>query len=239
MLVGAISVVGRFARVGCVQNFIGTVVLLGFKAGAALLIASTQVPKIFGVEGSGGNFFARIAHLAAEMSHAHIPSAILGLSALLALVALARFFPGRPSTLLVVTAVLILVHSGVLAGLGIRLAGHIPDGLPLPAFPLLGLCFADLEYACLRQENRSALLGGARIANRNLRRIEISIVAYAKNGYNAGRFQKRIQPVRILRRQPLHIEARLLSTFEVVIENAGVLGTTSDLQTAGVNPTHL
>lgn len=145
IITGVISVVGRFLRVGYVQNFIGTVVLLGFKAGAGLFIASTQLPKIFELEGGGGNFFTRVWALVPQLPHAHLPSLLLGVGAVAAMLLLAHFFPGRPTTLGVVATVLVLMHTGALAHLGIRIAGHIPDGLPRPSFAAMALSIRDLQ----------------------------------------------------------------------------------------------
>ena len=145
IVVGAISITGRFLRVGYVQNFIGTVVLLGFKAGAGVFIASTQLPKIFGVSGGNGNVFTRLWALGAQLPHTHVPSLFLGAGAVAALLLLARFFPGRPTTLGIVATILVLMHSGVLGHLGIAVAGHIPDGLPRPSFAALALSVRDLQ----------------------------------------------------------------------------------------------
>ena len=50
-------------RLSSLVNFISETILLGFKAGAALTIAMTQLPKLFGVEGGGESFFDRIVIL--------------------------------------------------------------------------------------------------------------------------------------------------------------------------------
>ena len=42
------------------MNFISETILIGFKAGAALTIALTQLPKLFGVPGGGDHFFERL-----------------------------------------------------------------------------------------------------------------------------------------------------------------------------------
>src|SRR3984893_12466259 len=57
LIVGIVSVAGRFIGLANVAYFISDSVLVGFKTGAALYIASTQLPKLFGIEGVSGNFF--------------------------------------------------------------------------------------------------------------------------------------------------------------------------------------
>ena len=60
-MVGVIAIGGRFLGLANLAYFFSDSVLTGFKTGAALYIASTQLPKLLGLEGSGGNFFARLA----------------------------------------------------------------------------------------------------------------------------------------------------------------------------------
>jgi len=143
-LVGVICIIGRFVRVGYIVNFISSVVLTGFKTGAALFIASTQLPKIFGVPGGSGSFFERIGALAVQLPHAHLPDIVLGVTAVAALLVLTHRFPGRPTTIAVVVAILLLMHVDALQHLGIELVGRIPNGLPFPSFPVLTLSNDDL-----------------------------------------------------------------------------------------------
>jgi SulP family sulfate permease len=67
LMVGMICIAGRFVGLANAAYFISDPVLIGFKAGAALYIASTQLPKLFGLEGATGNFFARVAHVAVSL----------------------------------------------------------------------------------------------------------------------------------------------------------------------------
>ena len=60
LAVAIICFIAYIFKLSSVVNFISDSILLGFKAGAALSIMATQLPKIFGVEGGGSNFFTRI-----------------------------------------------------------------------------------------------------------------------------------------------------------------------------------
>ena len=48
------------SRPASIVNFVSETVLIGFKAGVALYLASTQLPKLFGIHGSHGDFWERI-----------------------------------------------------------------------------------------------------------------------------------------------------------------------------------
>ncbi|HMK34541.1 MAG TPA: SulP family inorganic anion transporter, partial [Desulfomonilaceae bacterium] len=60
ILVGIISFFAWLLRLSDVVSFISETILSGFKLGAALVIASTQLPKIMGIKAGGHNFFERI-----------------------------------------------------------------------------------------------------------------------------------------------------------------------------------
>jgi len=104
LMVGLISIGGRYIGFANAAYFISDPVLLGFKTGAALYIASTQLPKLFGVEGATGNFFERIGHVIGSLPEAHLPSLLFGLGAIALFIVFQRSFPGRPTTLVVVVA---------------------------------------------------------------------------------------------------------------------------------------
>src|SRR5438477_10141626 len=55
ILVAALAFAAWLIRAGVVVNFISETVLIGFKTGVALVLASTQLPKLFGMSGSHGN----------------------------------------------------------------------------------------------------------------------------------------------------------------------------------------
>lgn len=147
VLVGLICLAARLVRASFVVNFISDVVLTGFKTGAALFIASTQAPKIFGIDTSGDNFFTRTWSLLAQLDRTHGPSLALGGAVLVALLVLGRRFPGRPTTIAVVAVVLAAMQSGALDATGIRIAGPLPNGLPRPVLPFEGLAAHDLGAA--------------------------------------------------------------------------------------------
>lgn len=77
LVVAALSVVAWILRLSTLISFISETILLGFKAGAALVISMTQLPKLFGVKGGGENFFERLWTLAGQMGDTNL--VVLGL----------------------------------------------------------------------------------------------------------------------------------------------------------------
>src|SRR5436305_2570932 len=136
LIVGALAFIACLAKAGVIVNFISESVLVGFKCGIALFIASTQLPKLFGFKGSHGDFWERSGHFFSRLRETNMASLMLGLSALALLLLGKRFLKNKPVSLFVVIAGIITASSMDLGGLGVKLLGQVPQGLPpfgLPA----------------------------------------------------------------------------------------------------------
>src|SRR5881398_2566092 len=136
LIVGGLGFVAWLAKSGVIVNFISESVLVGFKCGIALFIASTQLPKLFGFKGSHGDFWERLGYFFSRLRETNMASLMLGLSALALLLLGKRFLKHKPVSLFVVIAGIITASSMDLGGLGVKLLGQVPQGLPpfgLPA----------------------------------------------------------------------------------------------------------
>ena len=100
LMVGFISIAGRFVGLANAAYFISDPILVGFKTGAALYIASTQLPKLFGITGVSGNFFERVFHVVSSLPQIHLLSLTIGLAAIGLFISFEAAFPGRPTMLL-------------------------------------------------------------------------------------------------------------------------------------------
>jgi high affinity sulfate transporter 1 len=153
LLVGGMCVLAWLLRLSSLVNFISETILLGFKAGAALTIALTQLPKLFGVKGGGENFFERIFVLAGQLPDTHFAVLAFGLAAIAVLLLGEKFLPGRPVALFVVVISIVLLSVTQLSGLGFKVVGALPQGLP--EFRLPGLRVRDVDgviplaFACM------------------------------------------------------------------------------------------
>lgn len=120
---------------GSVVSFVSETVLLGFKAGVALHLASTQLPKLCGFNGAHGDFWERSGHFLTHLGETQPTSLLLGLAAL-ALLLLGKFLlPNRPIALLVVVGGIAAAGLLDLGARGVKLLGEVPQGLPAPALP--------------------------------------------------------------------------------------------------------
>lgn len=149
-----VFVVAWLLRLSVLVNFISESILTGFKAGAALVIATTQLPKLLGVPGGGDDFFERIWLIFQQLNLTNGVALTIGAVAIALLLAGQRLLPGRPVTLGVVLLSLLAVAVGQLDRYGVKIVGEIPAGLP--EFHWAGLDFATLQMPELRQLIRLA-----------------------------------------------------------------------------------
>ena len=139
-------------RLSTLVNFISETILLGFKAGAALTIAMTQLPKLFGVPGGGEHFFERIWTLVGQLGDTNVAVLGFGLAALALLWLGEKALPGRPVALFVVAASIVVLSVTALGDLGFKTVGALPQGLPDLRWPALRVRDVDgvipLAFAC-------------------------------------------------------------------------------------------
>src|SRR6266567_5231382 len=136
LIVGALAFIAWLAKAGVIVNFISESVLVGFKCGIALFIASTQLPKLFGFKGGHGDFWERSSHFFSHLGETNASSLLLGVAAFAVLLLGKRFLKNKPIALFVVIAGIIIASSMDLGRLGVKLLGQVPQGLPpfgLPA----------------------------------------------------------------------------------------------------------
>ncbi len=153
LIVAGMCILAWLLRLSSLVNFISETILLGFKAGAALTIAMTQLPKLFGVKGGGENFYERVVILAGQLSGTNLAVLAFGLVALGVLLLGEKFLPGRPVALFVVVISIIVLSVTPLANLGFKVVGALPTGLPDFHLPQLRVRDVDgvipLAFACL------------------------------------------------------------------------------------------
>jgi len=137
VLTGLLAILAWALRLGNIANFVSETILTGFKVGAGLVIASTQLPKLFGVSSGGNNFLTRILDLARHLKETNLPTLLVGLGALTLLIAGERLLPGRPIALFVVLTSILVMTFFPLATLGVKTVGTIPEGLPQLGWPMM------------------------------------------------------------------------------------------------------
>lgn len=135
LLVAALALIAWLFKAGAVVNFISEPVMVGFKSGLALFLASTQLPKLCGFKGSHGDFWERSGHFIAHVHETNTAALLTGLSALAVLVLGRIFLKNKPVALFVVIGGILAASLVNLESLGVKLLGDVPQGLPMPGLP--------------------------------------------------------------------------------------------------------
>ncbi len=130
VVAGVFAILAGLFKLGFIVNFISESVLKGFSAGAALYIASSQLAKLFGIEGVQGNFFDRVWNVIENIGDTNYWTLALGIASIIGLLAFDRFLPSLPGSLIVVLASIGLMYVTDLQGKGVKVAGEFPSGLP-------------------------------------------------------------------------------------------------------------
>jgi MFS superfamily sulfate permease-like transporter len=137
--VAGLSLLAWLLRLSALSKLISDSILVGFKAGAGLTIAMTQLPGLFGVAGGGHNFFERAWLFAGQLGEMQFVVLAIGIAALALLVIGDRLFPSKPVALGVVALAIVAASLLGLPAMGVPVTGEIPAGMPELAGPALRL----------------------------------------------------------------------------------------------------
>ena len=137
LLIALIAFVAWLVKAGAIINFISETVLVGFKAGVALYLASTQLPKLFGFKGGEGSFWERSGHFFSHLNETNLAALMIGLGALAVLVLGKVFLKNRPVGIFVVVGGIVVATMMSLDGRGVKLLGEVPQGLPPIGLPAM------------------------------------------------------------------------------------------------------
>ncbi|HEX2968081.1 MAG TPA: sulfate permease [Bacteroidales bacterium] len=152
LVFSAISIMAYLLRLSSIINFISETVLVGFKAGAAIAIALSQLPKLFGVPGGGSTSFQRIGMLFSQLPDTNFTVLGFGLAAIALMIAGIHFFPGKPVSIFVVALSIIVISFTPPGSMGFKTVGTIPGGLPVFFMPDLSINdvgkIIPLAFAC-------------------------------------------------------------------------------------------
>jgi len=135
LMVAVIGIVAWAVRAGSAVGFFSETVLVGFKAGLALYLASTQLPKLFGFAGTHGDFWERSGHFIAHLDETHATALFVGAAAFAVLLSGRLWLRNRPVAFFVVVGGIVAARVLDLEAQGVSLLGTVPQGLPAPGLP--------------------------------------------------------------------------------------------------------
>ncbi|MEM6348290.1 MAG: SulP family inorganic anion transporter [Bacteroidota bacterium] len=137
-LAGIFQLLLGLLRAGKLVKYVSQTVIVGFTAGAAILIISSQLPHILGLELPNGlGFFASWQHLVLSLEGLNYWVLLVGLGTWVIAIVIRRFGPNLPYMLLamILGSLLNIAIGGVERG--VPLVGKINASLPVFALPNL------------------------------------------------------------------------------------------------------
>ena len=125
-------------RMGMLLNFLSHPVLMGFINAAALIIGLSQLSTLLGIPAQQSeHFLIDIWHVLISAPTMHEESLGFGVAAIVLLLAFKKFAPKLPGVLITVALLTWVSHAVDFAGIGGRVVGEIPQGLPSLSMPPL------------------------------------------------------------------------------------------------------
>ncbi|MDH5598596.1 MAG: SulP family inorganic anion transporter [Cyclobacteriaceae bacterium] len=136
LIAGLFQFAFGLARLGTLVNFVSHTVVIGFTAGAAILIASSQIKNILSISiPKGATFIETWSNVFFHGNETNIYALTIGLSTLLVAILIKKFAPKVPNMLVA------MVFGGLLnyilngSAEGVALVGELPRGLPPFSLP--------------------------------------------------------------------------------------------------------
>ena len=136
LLSGLFQIGLGLARMGVLLNFLSYPVLRGFINAAAIIIGLSQLPAMVGLSlKNSQHFLTDILHVVENLDAMHFESLLFGLGSLALMALLKKFAPKLPGVLIVVVLTTFISYTIGFEGLGGRIVGAIPQGLPDISIP--------------------------------------------------------------------------------------------------------
>lgn len=137
-MVGVIQVVMGAAKLGGLLNFVSHSVVIGFTAGAGVLIAANQLKNLLGISiGSSNEFIETLHRTFTHLESTNIQSLSLGLGTIMFIVGMKKISAKIPGSLLAMVISAAFVAFFDMEASGVKLIGDIPRSLPPISVPSL------------------------------------------------------------------------------------------------------
>jgi SulP family sulfate permease len=151
IMAGFFQFVLGLARLGMLVNFVSHSVIVGFAAGAGVLIAVRQIAPLLGLQVSAHSLAGTVADIVTELPEVNAPTAALGIGSIVLIVILRKINPRIPGALIAMVVASLLVFVFDLDEEGVAVIGELPKSLP----PLIS--FSQINLASVRQLSTGAL----------------------------------------------------------------------------------
>jgi SulP family sulfate permease len=141
ILVGLFQMSIGLLRLGVLVDLLSHPVVVGFTNAGALIIATSQLGKLFGISvPKAEHHYETVQNtLLAAMEHTHIPTLVMGILAIVIILGLKKFYPKWPGVLMAVVVTTLISWMIGFEENGGGVVGAIPQGLPAITIPVINM----------------------------------------------------------------------------------------------------
>jgi Sulfate permease and related transporters (MFS superfamily) len=173
LIIGFWCLVGRVLRLGVVADLLSQPLLVGYLAGAAVLMVVGQLGKVTGTTVQGETLVDQMISFTRGLNGTHLATLWVALGTLALILLIHFLLPKWPAALIGVAAATVAYGVFDWGRLGVKAVGAVPDGIPVPSIPVLSV--GELKallvvgrrrgsHGLQRQHAHCARLPGARTA---------------------------------------------------------------------------
>lgn len=148
LLVAGWSLVARLLRLGVIADLLSQPLLVGYLAGAAVLMVAGQLGKLTGTRVKGSDSVVdQVRSFAEQVGSIHLTTVYVAAGTLALIIALRLLLPKWPAALIALSAATVASVALDLSSRGVAVVGKIPSGLPIPQWPAVSI--ADFQAMLL------------------------------------------------------------------------------------------
>lgn len=147
ILVGLWLLLARLFRLGVLADLLSQPLLVGYLAGAAVLMVVGQLGKLTGTDVAGHSIVEQVRSFIDTVGGAHLTTVYVAAATTAFIFLMHWIRPRWPAALLAVAAATIASAFLDLQARGVAVVGSVPNGIPLPQLPLVSL--AEVEALLL------------------------------------------------------------------------------------------
>ncbi len=146
LMAGVFQLIMGLARLGMLLTFVSHSVVIGFAAGAGVLIAIRQLAPLLGIQVSAHGLVEALVEMVQQLPEIQRETALLGIGTIVLILVLKKINPKIPAALIAMILASAIVFAFSLNEKGVVVIGELPKGLPplsdfsqfdLPAIPSL------------------------------------------------------------------------------------------------------
>ncbi|MFP8784160.1 SulP family inorganic anion transporter [Planococcus plakortidis] len=131
LMIGVIQLLLGVFKLGFIVNFLSHAVISGFTSAAAIIIGLSQLKHLIGVSlEADKNVFLIVGETIRRAGEINPATLAIGLGSIILLILMKKYVKKIPGPLVVVVLSILAVYLFNLNGLGVKIVGEVPAGLP-------------------------------------------------------------------------------------------------------------